>query len=204
MWPHHAHYSEPFEVETITTTEYQVGPNRAQAEPELDGTTTSPPRVHDCTPSPLPPTPPPVEHMTPPSGEPNLKNNHDEDTLLRFQRMDIVLAPVVVPNLAEHMLQEELHMVSTQEPTSLKEAMGHPSSHTAMVEDLCSIEENCTWDINDLLVGHRPIGLKWVYKVKKDKGGVSSSIKLALSQKGSCRDKVSTSRRCPHLWQEWS
>jgi hypothetical protein len=74
-----------FEVETITTTEYQLGLNAAQTEPEhYDAAATPPPPVQDCTPSPLPPTPPHVEHATPPSSELNLDNDHDEDAPLRF------------------------------------------------------------------------------------------------------------------------
>jgi hypothetical protein len=36
-----------------------------------------------------------------------------------------------------------------------------------MREEMNSIEENKTWKLVDLPSGHRPIGLKWVYKLKK-------------------------------------
>jgi hypothetical protein len=35
-----------------------------------------------------------------------------------------------------------------------------PSWRAAMIDELRSIEENCTWDVVDLPPGHRPIGLK--------------------------------------------
>lgn len=37
-----------------------------------------------------------------------------------------------------------------------------------MKEDLNSIKENGTWVLCNLPRGHKPIGLKWVYKLKKD------------------------------------
>ncbi|CAA6675822.1 unnamed protein product [Spirodela intermedia] len=36
---------------------------------------------------------------------------------------------------------------------------------------MASIEENCTWSLVDLPHGRRAIGLKWVYKVKRDENG---------------------------------
>jgi hypothetical protein len=74
--------------------------------------------------------------------------------------MENVLGPVEVPGLAKRVLEEELHMVSAVEPTTLEEAVHDLSWRAAMIEELRSIEENCTWDVVDLPPGHRPIGLK--------------------------------------------
>ena len=40
-----------------------------------------------------------------------------------------------------------------------------------MQEELEAIEDNETWDLVDLPPGHKPIGLKWVFKMKKDPHG---------------------------------
>lgn len=40
-----------------------------------------------------------------------------------------------------------------------------------MQEELAAIENNYTWELMNLTHGHRPIGLKWVYKVKNDPKG---------------------------------
>jgi hypothetical protein len=40
-----------------------------------------------------------------------------------------------------------------------------------MIDELTSIEENETWSICELPPGHKPIGLKWVYKLKRDADG---------------------------------
>jgi hypothetical protein len=41
-----------------------------------------------------------------------------------------------------------------------------------MVNELQSIEENKTWSLTELPTGRRAIGLKWVFKVKKNQLGV--------------------------------
>jgi hypothetical protein len=41
-----------------------------------------------------------------------------------------------------------------------------------MIEEIKSIEENSTWKLPDMPAGHRPIELKWVYKLRKDANGV--------------------------------
>jgi len=40
-----------------------------------------------------------------------------------------------------------------------------------MEEEMNSIRDNKTWSLVELPQGHRAIGLKWVYKVKRDKNG---------------------------------
>ena len=40
-----------------------------------------------------------------------------------------------------------------------------------MREEMDSIEENSTWSLVDPPSGHRPIGLKWVFKLKRDSSG---------------------------------
>jgi hypothetical protein len=52
-----------------------------------------------------------------------------------------------------------------------------------MTEEINSIEENDTWILTDLPSEHRPIGLKWVYKLKKDASGVIVKHKARLVAK---------------------
>jgi hypothetical protein len=59
-------------------------------------------------------------------------------------------------------------MVSSDEPTSFTEAERSPSWRKAMMEEMDSIEENDTWSLVDLPPGRKPIGVKWVVKVKPD------------------------------------
>jgi hypothetical protein len=53
-----------------------------------------------------------------------------------------------------------------------------------MKEELKSIEENKTWELTDLPSGHRPIGLKWIFKLKKDSTGKIVKHKARLVAKG--------------------
>ena len=40
-----------------------------------------------------------------------------------------------------------------------------------MKEEIKQIEHNETWELVDLPEGKKPIGLKWVYKIKKHADG---------------------------------
>jgi hypothetical protein len=53
-----------------------------------------------------------------------------------------------------------------------------------MIEEINSIEDNNTWDLVNLLAGHKPIGLKWVHKLKKNVSGVIVKHKARLVAKG--------------------
>jgi hypothetical protein len=53
-----------------------------------------------------------------------------------------------------------------------------------MQEEMNSIEENGTWTLTDLPAGFKPIGLKWVYKVKRDEHGAIVKHKARLVAKG--------------------
>jgi hypothetical protein len=53
-----------------------------------------------------------------------------------------------------------------------------------MKEEMVSIEQNNTWKLVKLPHGHKAIGLKWVFKVKRDEGGAVVKHKSCLVVKG--------------------
>jgi hypothetical protein len=53
-----------------------------------------------------------------------------------------------------------------------------------MNSKLQSIQENNTWQLCDLPKGHKAIGLKWVYKVKRDPDDNIIKYKARLVAKG--------------------
>ena len=53
-----------------------------------------------------------------------------------------------------------------------------------MLEEMKVIEENETWELVDPPPGCRPIGLKWVYKVKWDERGTIVKHKARLITRG--------------------
>ncbi|KAF0890606.1 hypothetical protein E2562_003802 [Oryza meyeriana var. granulata] len=70
------------------------------------------------------------------------------------------------------------------EPVNLDDVEKQECWCLAMCEEMESIEENKTWCLVDLLARHRPIGLKWVFKVKKDAAGAIIKHKARLIAKG--------------------
>jgi hypothetical protein len=53
-----------------------------------------------------------------------------------------------------------------------------------MVDEVQSIKENKTWSLIELPTGRRAIGLKWVFKVKKNQLGEVIRHKVRLVVKG--------------------
>ena len=49
-----------------------------------------------------------------------------------------------------------------------------------MLLELESVERNRTWAVMDPPAGHRPISLKWVFKLKKDEKGAVIKHKARL------------------------
>lgn len=54
----------------------------------------------------------------------------------------------------------------------------------AMEEEIQSIEKNNTWELTTLPKDHKAIGVKWVYKVKKNAYGEVQRYKTKLVAKG--------------------
>uniref|UniRef100_A0ACD5U8P7 Uncharacterized protein n=1 Tax=Avena sativa TaxID=4498 RepID=A0ACD5U8P7_AVESA len=100
---------------------------------------------------------------------------------------DLPYRPVldlIDPDAANPGLAERLLLTPTGEPASLAEAEKDEDWRLAMVDELVSIEQNSTWLMMDLPAGHRPIGLKWVYKLKRDADGLIVKHKARLAAKG--------------------
>ena len=83
-----------------------------------------------------------------------------------------------IPNLLE--TTEELQdfeysgicLVAAEEPRSVEEALAEQCWRQAMQAEMQAIEANQTWDVNVLPPKHKAIGLKWVFKIKKDLMGI--------------------------------
>jgi hypothetical protein len=71
----------------------------------------------------------------------------------------------------------------TDEPANFVEAEKELGWRTAMNEEMATIEGNDAWRVSELPPGQRAIGLKWVYKLKKDATGEVMKRK-ALVAKG--------------------
>jgi hypothetical protein len=112
----------------------------------------------------------------------NLDADHDDDAPLHFRSMsDILTTPDFAPR---KLVADELYVVSSDEPTSFTEAKHKPSWKKAMMEEMDSIEENGIWSLVDLPPARRLIGVKSVFKVKRDEHGALYKHKACLVVKG--------------------
>lgn len=81
---------------------------------------------------------------------------------------------------AEH----ELLLLGVDEPTSYREAAKEPEWQRAMETEVEAIERNNTWKLVELPSGQKAVGLKWVYKIKRDVNGDITKYKARLVAKG--------------------
>jgi hypothetical protein len=79
---------------------------------------------------------------------------------------------------------EDMLMVNTEEPTLFQEAQAYDCWCKAMLDEMTAIEANSTWELVDASTSQHLIGLKWVFKTKKDASGVIVKHKARLVAKG--------------------
>nr|GEY48038.1 ribonuclease H-like domain, reverse transcriptase, RNA-dependent DNA polymerase [Tanacetum cinerariifolium] len=75
-------------------------------------------------------------------------------------------------------------LLAEDEPKNYKEASRDQKLIEAMKVELDSINRNNTWELTTLPKGHKAIGLKWVFKTKKDANGNIIKHKARLVAKG--------------------
>lgn len=81
-------------------------------------------------------------------------------------------------------LDEELYLVGFEEPANYRQAIQDNNWKQAMRREINSIEENNTWKLTTLPPGQKVIGLKWIFKLKKDASGKIIKHKARLVAKG--------------------
>jgi len=86
----------------------------------------------------------------------------------RFRTLDNIFNTTEVLNDFEY---SGVCYLAAEEPRSVDEALGEQCWREAMLSEMESIEANKTWSLSELPAGHKAIGLKWVFKVKKDPQG---------------------------------
>jgi hypothetical protein len=129
-------------------------------------------------------TPVPATHITP------LSNDHDRHDApsgleLRYRKIGEIIDNVDPPGQVAHTLDiAELHAISSVETSTFAEAEQSEQWRTAMIEEMKSIDDNKTWMLVDLPLGHRVIGLKWVYKLKRNEDRAVVKHKARLVPKG--------------------
>ena len=121
-----------------------------------------------------------IGFTTPPTHIPSGMDLSDEGAPRRYR----MVTDCINTSEPRELEMEELFLAAAEEPATFEQANVDPAWCTAMQEDLSSIIDNKTWQAVDLPAGHRPIGLKWVFKLKKDASGAVVRHKARLVAKG--------------------
>jgi hypothetical protein len=107
---------------------------------------------------------------------------------LRFRSMSELIGPAVPPGQVLRELSssesDRLFAISAKELTTVVEAVQEMLWRRAMMDELRTIKENNTWELTKLPSSRRAIGLKWVFKVKKNEHGDVVRHKARLVVKG--------------------
>jgi hypothetical protein len=78
----------------------------------------------------------------------------------------------------------EALLVEMEEPTCFRDATDSQDWVDAMNREIQSIQKNKTWELVKLPAGKKPIGLKWVFKLKRNSEGDVVKHKARLVAKG--------------------
>lgn len=81
------------------------------------------------------------------------------------------------------------------EPSTFAEAIKDVKWRDGMKEEIRALEDNGTWTIEDLPMGKKAIGCKWIYKIKYNADGSIERHKARLVIHGIDKSKVSTIMR---------
>jgi hypothetical protein len=102
-----------------------------------------------------------MEFATPPTNIEDRVDAYHDDEPLRYRTLDNIFGDQLVPGLAIHDFEAELHQAHEDgEPHSFTEAKGDAAWRAAMQQEMDAAERNQTWELADLPVGHRAITLK--------------------------------------------
>ena len=80
--------------------------------------------------------------------------------------------------------EKEAHLLSGEEPLSYTKAAHEEVWRRAMREEMLAIDKNNTWELVSPPPNCRPIGLKWIFKLKKNPQGKVIKHKTQLVLKG--------------------
>ena len=89
----------------------------------------------------------------------------DTEAETRFRSLNDIYEDTVELQPHEY---EHLYFCGVEEPATFEEANTNENWRLAMAEEINSIKRNGTWELSDMPQGKKPIGLKWVFKLKRN------------------------------------
>ncbi|KAJ7958815.1 Retrovirus-related Pol polyprotein from transposon TNT 1-94 [Quillaja saponaria] len=121
----------------------------------------------------------PLEAITPPpSPTPSSEKSSSEGSPKTRSLLDIYENTEVIEDVNLFCL------VVDSKPLFFEEAENDKKWRQAMDEEIIAIEKNDTWELANLPKDHKAIGVKWVYKEKKNAKGEVEKYKARLVAKG--------------------
>lgn len=121
-----------------------------------------------------------IKFATPPSHVPDDIDIDGEGAPCRYRTVE----DCIITSEPKELDLDELLLAASEEPNTFEQANTDPAWCAAMQEEIAAIVDNGTWTLVDLPSGHRPIGLRWVFKLKKDATGAVVRHKARLVAKG--------------------
>ncbi|KAK1396086.1 hypothetical protein POM88_005949 [Heracleum sosnowskyi] len=119
------------------------------------------------------------------SGTTNTTSSESSEQPLRYRNLNDLYEETERIEFTE----DELMLLKIEGPESYKEVAREEEWNKEMAAEIETIEKNETWVLTELPPGHKPIGLKWVYKLKKDSEGNVVKHKARLVAKGYVQTK---------------
>ena len=102
----------------------------------------------------------------------------EEDRPERFRSLQEIY------NETQEIDEDEVYLFTGEEPTSFITAMKEEVWIRAMKEEIEAIEKNSTWELVKLPEKCKSIGVKWIYKIKRDNSEEITRYKFRLVAKG--------------------
>nr|KYP72342.1 Retrovirus-related Pol polyprotein from transposon TNT 1-94 [Cajanus cajan] len=69
-------------------------------------------------------------------------------------------------------------------PKTVGDALAHPGWRQAMIDELCALQNNGTWDLVPLPLGKYVVGCRWIFTIKVGPYGTIDHLKARLVVKG--------------------
>ena len=124
----------------------------------------------------------PTQASTPSTSESSSSNSNSGGAAQRMRSLDEIYdatSPIDTP--FDYSL---FCLMAECDPVTFEEAKEENKWSKAMDEEISSIKKNDTWELTSLPKGHKPIGVKWVYKTKTNQKGKVEKYKARLVAKG--------------------
>lgn len=91
----------------------------------------------------------------------------------------------IYANTGEVELEDDKFLLmGVDEPINYGQAVKERNWRDAMKREIEAVEKNGTWKLTELPPGHNVIGLKWVYKIKRDANGKIQKYKARIVAEG--------------------